>query len=58
MMARTFVERFVAPTQTRKGSDGFSGASAIVLIDLRKEDAEASAKELVDWFGELVEPSR
>lgn len=37
MMARTFVE---------------SGASAIVLIDLRKEDAEHAAKELTDWFVE------
>lgn len=37
MMARTFVE---------------SGADAIVLIDLRKEDAEMAAKDLVDWFVE------
>jgi hypothetical protein len=29
----------------------FSGASAIVLIDLKQEDAELAAKELVDWFG-------
>ncbi|EAL22045.1 hypothetical protein CNBC1830 [Cryptococcus deneoformans B-3501A] len=37
MMARTFVE---------------SGANAIVLVDLKKEDAERAAKELVDWFVE------
>ncbi|RXK42607.1 d-arabinitol 2-dehydrogenase [Tremella mesenterica] len=37
MMARTFVE---------------SGADAIVLIDLRKEDAELAAKDLTDWFVE------
>ncbi|KAK4686718.1 hypothetical protein P7C73_g3407, partial [Tremellales sp. Uapishka_1] len=35
MMARTFVE---------------SGADAIVIIDLNKADAEAAAKDLVDWF--------
>jgi len=37
MMARTFVE---------------SGASAIVLVDLNKADAEAAAKDLADWFVE------
>jgi len=37
MMARTFVE---------------SGASAIVLVDLNKADAEAAAKDLTDWFVE------
>lgn len=37
MMARTFVE---------------SGASAIVLVDLKKEEAEAAAKDLTDWFVE------
>ncbi|GFZ43267.1 D-arabinitol 2-dehydrogenase [ribulose-forming] [Saitozyma sp. JCM 24511] len=37
MMARTFVE---------------SGASAIVLIDLKQEDSDLAAKELVDWFVE------
>jgi D-arabinitol 2-dehydrogenase len=36
MVARTFVE---------------SGASAVALIDLKKEDAESAAKDLVDWFG-------
>jgi hypothetical protein len=28
------------------------GASAIVLVDLNKADAEAAAKDLTDWFGE------
>ncbi|WVR05655.1 hypothetical protein IAU60_002677 [Kwoniella sp. DSM 27419] len=37
MMARTFVE---------------SGANAIVLVDLRKEDAERAAEDLVKWFVE------
>jgi hypothetical protein len=27
------------------------GASAIVLVDLNKADAEAAAKDLTDWFG-------
>ncbi|ORY24658.1 putative d-arabinitol 2-dehydrogenase [Naematelia encephala] len=42
MMARTFVE---------------SGADAIVIIDLKQEDAEHAAKELVDWFVEHGEAS-
>ncbi|WVQ85598.1 hypothetical protein IAT38_007764 [Cryptococcus sp. DSM 104549] len=37
MMARTFVE---------------SGANAIVLVDIKKEDAEIAAKDLVAWFVE------
>ncbi|WVW80355.1 hypothetical protein I302_102335 [Kwoniella bestiolae CBS 10118] len=37
MMARTFVE---------------SGANAIVLVDLKKEEAEKAADELVKWFVE------
>ncbi|WRT65889.1 uncharacterized protein IL334_002840 [Kwoniella shivajii] len=37
MMARTFVE---------------SGANAIVLVDLKKEDAEKAAQDLVKWFVE------
>ncbi|OCF33268.1 d-arabinitol 2-dehydrogenase [Kwoniella heveanensis CBS 569] len=37
MMARTFVE---------------SGANAIVLVDLKKEDAERAAEDLVKWFVE------
>ncbi|WVN85660.1 uncharacterized protein L203_100809 [Cryptococcus depauperatus CBS 7841] len=40
MMARTFVE---------------SGANAIVLLDLRQEDVDRAAKELVDWFVENSE---
>jgi hypothetical protein len=27
------------------------GASAIVLVDLNKADAEAAAKDITDWFG-------
>lgn len=29
-----------------------SGASAIVLVDLRQEDADQAARDLVDWFGQ------
>lgn len=32
-------------------ADIVSGASAIVLVDLNKADAEAAAKDLTDWFG-------
>lgn len=28
-----------------------SGASSIAIIDLNQADAEAAAKDLVDWFG-------
>ncbi len=30
-----------------------SGASAIAIVDLKQADAEAAAKDLVDWFGEF-----
>jgi hypothetical protein len=40
-----------APELTRR-----SGASAIVLIDLKQEDSELAAKELVDWFGGSTSP--
>ena len=33
-------------------ADESSGASAIVIIDLNKADAELAAKELVEWFGQ------
>ena len=50
MMARTFVESYVCfcPIRTSLIS---RGASAIVLVDLNKADAEAAAKDLTDWFG-------
>jgi NAD(P)-dependent dehydrogenase (short-subunit alcohol dehydrogenase family) len=47
---RTGASIALHPHATR--ADSFSGASAIVLIDLRKEDAEHAAKELTDWFVE------
>lgn len=31
-----------------------SGADAIVLIDLNQADAENAAKDLVEWFGEMI----
>jgi hypothetical protein len=49
MMARTFVERYVVLSKALADN---SGASAIVIIDLKPADAEAAAKDLVDWFGE------
>lgn len=50
MMARTFVESYVhfCSLWTVLIS---RGASAIVLVDLNKADAEAAAKDLTDWFG-------
>ena len=30
-----------------------SGANAVALVDLNKADAEAAAKDLVEWFGEF-----
>jgi D-arabinitol 2-dehydrogenase len=50
MMARTFVESYVYYHYV--GTLLISrGASAIVLVDLNKADAEAAAKDLTDWFG-------
>jgi hypothetical protein len=53
MMARTFVESYVMPCDmiSKTDADITSGASAIVLVDLNKADAEAAAKDLADWFG-------
>ena len=50
MMARTFVESYVYFCSLRTVLIS-RGASAIVLVDLNKADAEAAAKDLTDWFG-------
>jgi hypothetical protein len=50
MMARTFVESYVYFYVFRTVLI-IRGASAIVLVDLNKTDAEAAAKDLTDWFG-------
>jgi hypothetical protein len=50
MMARTFVESYVYFCFVRTVLI-CRGASAIVLVDLNKSDAEAAAKDLTDWFG-------
>ncbi|KAE8540126.1 hypothetical protein D1P53_004064 [Cryptococcus gattii VGV] len=66
MMARTFVESTneaaaVADFFTQDGawSESFRhGANAIVLVDLKQEDAERAAKELADWFVENGEAQK
>jgi hypothetical protein len=50
MMARTFVESYGYFCFMRTVLIS-RGASAIVLVDLNKADAEAAAKDLTDWFG-------
>jgi D-arabinitol 2-dehydrogenase len=51
MMARTFVESYVYFCFFIRIVLIIRGASAIVLVDLNKADAEAAAKDLTDWFG-------